>query len=132
MTNITHCDLCQGEIQVTPQVLEEKQLILQLKNGAECKCDVTFVNCPHCGKSYAVIVDDWETKELLSSVKRLYFRKLNYLNRHKPVPKKLQDQLLKLNRKLDFKREQHAPEFNEAAYQLDGNTYQLDYRYHVR
>ena len=59
-------------------------------------------------------------------------RRMRFYGKQKPVPQKLQEKYNKLNKKLDFKRRQLAEKFNGALYQSEGDTIQLDYRYHAR
>ena len=131
MTNTTMCDLCHKAIQLTPSMLQEKKLVLELE-GVEYNTYVTLLFCPHCGKSYPVVLDDWETNEILERLKWLYMRKRGYASKGKPCPSKLEMQIQRLNNKLDFKRRMLAEKFDGAFYQSEAGKERLDYRYHVR
>lgn len=58
--------------------------------------------------------------------------RMKFYGKQKPVHQKLQEKYTKLNRKLDFRRQKLAEKFNGALYQSEGDTIQLDYRYHAR
>lgn len=125
------CDICKKEIELTDKTLRTEHVTLTKDTGA-ANVEVTLLQCPSCGKVYPVIVDTAESIELLTKTRSAYFKRAKYLRANKKVPQRLEERYQSLNRKLDFKRQQIAEKFNGAIYQLDGDTIQLDYRYHAR
>lgn len=129
--NQTVCDICHHQFQVSRDTLKEENVTLE-KDGLTHDVVLTYLCCPGCGKRYPVIMDDAETLPLLHALKDCMVRRMRFYGKQKPVPQKLQEKYTKLNRKLDFKRHQLAEKFNGALYQSEGDTIQLDYRYHAR
>lgn len=129
------CDLCGYKFKLTPGVLKEEEVVLTKQKGALIltrPAVITYLICPSCGKRYPVIVDDSQTLPILEELKETLQRRMKYSRRGAVIPKKLETKYQRLNKKLDFKRQQLAEEFSGAVYQSDGNTIQLDYRYHAR
>lgn len=129
--NNTVCDLCHQQFQVSRDTLKEENVTLE-KDGLAHDVVLTYLYCPNCGKRYPVIMDNAETLHLLHELKDCMVRRMRFYGNQKPVPQKLQEKYTKLNRKLDFKRHKLAEKFNGALYQSEGDTIQLDYRYHAR
>lgn len=129
--NQTVCDICHHKFQVSRDTLKEENVALE-KDGLTHDVVLTYLCCPSCGKRYPVIMDDAETLPLLRELKDCMVRRMKFYGKQKPVPQKLQEKYTKLNRKLDFKRHRLAEKFNGALYQSEGDTIQLDYRYHAR
>lgn len=134
--NTTVCDLCKRQFNVTKDSLREETVVLHkvLGEGIETAHEVklTFLICPSCGKHYPVIMDDETTLPLLAELRETLRRCMKFARKGNPIPSKLQEKYTKLNRKLDFKRQKLAEKFNGALYQSEGDTIQLDYRYHAR
>lgn len=131
MTTQVHCDLCKKEIPLSKSLVKEERVPLE-KDGTLKEVLLTYFSCPSCGKRYVVIVDDDETLEALKAVREVLFKRLNYLRQKKPVPSKLQNRYLKLNRKLDYKRRELSKSIEGSFYQTEDGKEQLDYRYHAR
>lgn len=129
--NKTVCDICHTQFQVSRGTLKEESVTLE-KDGLRHEVVLTYLHCPNCGKRYPVIMDDSDTLTILRELKDCMMRRMRFYGKQKPVPQKLQEKYNKLNRKLDFKRQQLAEKFNGALYQSEGDTIQLDYRYHAR
>ena len=129
--NNTVCDICHYQFQVSRDNLKEENVTLE-KDGLAHDVVLTYLRCPSCGKRYPVIMDDAETLPILHELKDCMMRRMKFYGNQKPVPQKLQEKYTKLNRKLDFRRQQLAEKFNGALYQSEGDTIQLDYRYHAR
>lgn len=129
--NNTVCDLCHHQFQVSRDTLKEENVTLE-KDGLTHDVVLTYLCCPSCGKRYPVVMDDAETLPLLRELKDCMVRRMKFYGKQKPVPQKLQEKYTKLNRKLDFKRHKLAEKFNGTLYQSEGDTIQLDYRYHAR
>lgn len=129
-TKIT-CDLCGAEFALNRNSLTE-ELVFLVKDGLQHPVTLTELTCPHCGKKYTVLVDDKETEELVSEAKLLLYKKFRYQDKGKQIPKKLEQKYQAATKKLNFKRQQLAEKFDGALYQVEGNMYQLDYRYHAR
>ena len=129
--NKTVCDICHQQFQVSRDTLKEETVILE-KDGLTHNVVLTYLRCSNCGKRYPVIMDDADTLPILRELKDCMIRRMKFYGNQKPVPQKLQEKYTKLNRKLDFKRQQLAEKFNGALYQSEGDTIQLDYRYHAR
>lgn len=129
--NNTVCDICHYQFQVSRDNLKEENVTLE-KDGLAHDVVLTYLRCPSCGKRYPVIMDNAETLPLLHELKDCMMRRMKFYGNQKPVPQKLQEKYTKLNRKLDFRRQQLAEKFNGALYQSEGDTIQLDYRYHAR
>ena len=129
--NTTVCDLCHHQFQVSRDTLKEENVTLE-KDSLAHDVVLTYLCCPSCGKRYPVVMDNAETLSLLRELKDCMVRRMKFYGKQKPVPQKLQEKYTKLNRKLDFKRHKLAEKFNGALYQFEGDTIQLDYRYHAR
>lgn len=129
--NNTVCDICHYQFQVSRDNLKEENVTLE-KDGLAHDVVLTYLCCPSCGKRYPVIMDDADTLPILRELKGCMMRRMKFYGKQKPVPQKLQEKYTKLNRKLDFRRQQLAEKFNGAFYQSEGDTIQLDYRYHAR
>ena len=129
--NTTVCDLCHHQFQVSRDTLKEESVTLE-KDGLSHDVVLTYLYCPNCGKRYPIIMDDAETLPILRELRNCMVRRMKFYRKQKPVPQKLQEKYTKLNRKLDFKRCKLAEKFNGALYQSEGDTIQLDYRYHAR
>lgn len=125
------CDLCQHQFQVSQDTLKEENVTLE-KDGLAHDVVLTYLYCPNCGKRYPVIMDNSETLPILHELRDCMMRRMRFYRNQKPVPQKIQEKYTKLNRKLDFRRQQLAEKFNGALYQSEGDTIQLDYRYHAR
>ena len=125
------CDICKKTINLTKDNLKEEKVTLT-KDGESEEVYMTYLSCPHCGKTYPVMMDDAETALLAKDLRNTYLRKIHYFQLCKHTPQKLEERYRKLNSKLNFKRQNLAKKFDGATYQLDGNTIQLDYRYHAR
>lgn len=131
METKTVCDICRYEFNISRNTLKEEQITLE-KAGESAEVTITFLQCPRCGKTYPVIVDTIKSLITLAKVRELYSKRHKYLNKNGSVPVRLDEKYKSLNQKLDFQRQQIAEEFDGATYQLDGDTIQLDYRYHAR
>lgn len=125
------CDICKGEFDITRESLREIHVLLE-KGDISTNATVTLLQCPRCGKTYPVIVDTEKSCQLLNKLQEIQYKRFKYLSKHKPIPTRLDERYKMLNQKLDFQRQQIAEKFNGAIYQLDGDTIQLDYRYHAR
>lgn len=125
------CDICKGEFDITRESLREIHVLLE-KGDISTNATVTILQCPRCGKTYPVIVDTEKSCQLLNKLQEIQYKRFKYLSKHKPIPTRLDERYKMLNQKLDFQRQQIAEKFNGAIYQLDGDTIQLDYRYHAR
>lgn len=132
MKNYTiECDICHGEFTVTPDTLQEETVMLT-QNGEETACILTHLRCPHCGKSYPVLLDDTETAEIAQELRMCLARRMKYTAKYKPIPNKLQNKLVRIKKQLDFKRRKLAEKFRGALYQFEGDTMQLDYCYRAQ
>lgn len=129
--NNTVCDICHYQFQVSRDNLKEENVTLE-KDGLAHDVVLTYLCCPSCGKRYPVIMDDADTLPILRELRDCMMRRMKFYGTQKSVPQKLQEKYTKLNRKLDFRRQQLAEKFNGALYQSEGDTIQLDYRYHAR
>lgn len=125
------CDLCHAQFNLTPGCVKEESVVLE-KGSISHKVTITYLLCPVCGKRYPVIVDDESTLEVLSELRECMGRRVKCMKKQRNIPKKLDQKYTNLSKKLDFKRQKLAEKFNGATYQSDGDTIQLDYRYHVR
>lgn len=131
MNTQIQCDICKGEFHISRESLREEKITLD--NGKDCtEATITFIQCPLCGKVYPGIVDTTKSLELLAKTRAAYMKRLKYTSKERPVPARLEEKYQKLNKKLDFQRQQIAKKFDGATYQIDGDTIQLDYRYHAR
>ena len=131
METKTVCDICRYGFSISRNTLKEEQITLE-KAGKSAEVTITFLQCPRCGKTYPVIIDTVKSLTTLAKVRELYSKRNKYLNKSGSVPVRLDEKYKLLNQKLDFQRQQIAEEFDGTTYQLDGDTIQLDYRYHAR
>mgnify|MGYP002517542429 CR=1 FL=1 len=132
-TNAIVCDLCDKEFNATKDTLEDQHVTLTKEGLDPHEVILTVLTCPHCGKSYPVIMDDDTTLPLLERARNVALKRLKQMRRGFTPKPELEAKYRELNRKLDFKRQKLAEKYSESFYQLeDGTTVQLDYRYHVR
>lgn len=89
---------------------------------------MTTFDCPCCGKTYPVLLDDESTMKMAKSIVDLYAK----MHKYKQPPEKMHLKAQMLNRKLDFKRQNLAKKFEGALYQFEGDTIQLDYCYQAQ
>lgn len=129
--NKTVCDICHHQFQVSKDTLKEESITLE-KDGQTHDVVLTYLYCPNCGKRYPVIMDDETTLPILHELKDALMRRVRFASKGNPIPKKLDEKYKKLNKKLDFRRQQLAEKFNGSFYQTDEGKEQLEYRYHVR
>ena len=129
--NTVYCDICKNSIKITKDTLIDEEVWLE-KEGISHKVVLTYLICPACGKRYPVIMDDEETLPVLKELREALKRRFKFVRAGKSVPQRLEDKYNRLNRKLDFKRQKLSEKFDGALYQSEGNTIQLDYRYHAR
>ena len=131
-SNVVRCDLCKVEVPVNTGNLHEKDVWVEHDLYVKELVTLTFMSCPVCGRDTIVQVDNSETKALLSEVKSLYIRCSKFTAMNKPVPAKLACKKDKADTKLSRARANLAQRLDGALYQLEGDTIQLDYRYHAR
>lgn len=134
-SNTTYCNICKAEFNIAKDTLrEERVTLIKSSDGAVInkKVTLTYILCPHCGKTYPVLMDDEGTLLILQELRACLLRRVKFLTAKKPVPQKLQHKYERLNTKLDFKRQKLAEEFDGAFYQYEGDMIQLDYRYRAR
>lgn len=129
--NTVTCDICNNPFRLKQNTLKEETVTLE-KDDWKQEVSLTYLKCPNCGKRYPVIVDDSSTLPILQELRECMSRRIQYYRRTGSIPQKLNEKYNKLNKKLDFKRRQLAEKFNGALYQSEGDTIQLDYRYHTR
>lgn len=131
--NNIFCDICGAEFAVTPQTLTENEVILFREGSVKPKpVTLTWLQCPHCGKRYVCLMDDQETVELAKDLRTAMAKRLKFLKANKPVPERLAEKTKQIQRKLDFKRQKLADEYNGSFYQTEDGKEQLDYKIHHR
>lgn len=132
-TNAIVCDICNKEFRATKDNLEDKHIILTKEGLDPHEVILTVLTCPHCGKSYPVIMDDETTLPMLERVRNIALKRVKQMRKGFNPKPEIEAKYNELSRKLDFKRQKLAEKYNESFYQLeDGTMVQLDYRYHVR
>ena len=132
MNNMVSCDLCKASFALTRDALTEQQVILEREGFPDHPVQLTSLTCPHCGKSYPVVMDDETTLPFLEEARALYVRKIKYEQKRQPIQAKLQEKCKKNQQKLGFYRRRLAEKFNGSFYQTADGKQQLDYRYHER
>lgn len=132
MNNMVSCDLCKASFALTKDALTEQEVVLRRDGYPDHPVQLTSLTCPHCGKSYPVVVDDETTLPLLQETREVYIKTLRYQQQGRTVPEKMRQKSLKLQRKLSFHRHQLAEKFNGSFYQTEDGKQQLEYRYHER
>lgn len=133
INNKIFCDICGAEFAVTPYTLTENETTLFREGSPESKPVIlTWLQCPHCGKRYICLMDDAETLAILKDLRVAKAKELKFLKANKPVPERLGAKTIKLKRKLDFKRQKLADEYNGSFYQTEDGKEQLDYKIHHR
>lgn len=131
---VTVCDICKKQITLTKDTLKETRVCLEKPDDTVFSHEVliTELVCPHCGKSYPVVVDDETTLPILELLRAVMLKSNKYKAKGKRVPEKLGLKQEALCKKLDFKRHKLAEKYNGSFYQVGDHKEQLDYRYHVR
>lgn len=131
VNNRIYCNICGAEFAVTKDTLTENEVTL-VKEGSTVQKPVTltWLQCPHCGKRYVCLVDDSETLAILKDLRAANAKALKFLKANKPVPAKLEEKTKRLQRKLDFKRQNLADEYDGSFYQTEDGKEQLDYHHH--
>ena len=126
------CDICRREFSLTKDCLSESKITLE-KAGLDPKEVVlTVMECPCCGKSYPVTMDDAECLELVKDLTELHQHLIARYSKYNRVPPKMQKKYHAMEVKLGFKRKKLADEYTGSFYQSAEGKQQLDYRYHVR
>lgn len=129
--NRTICDICHKQFLITKSTLKEEEVWLE-KASIKYKAVLTFLQCPHCGKRYVVLLDDLDTCKLAEKARSLASKRIKQAKLGFSINPELSKKYYACIRKLNFKRQQLAKEFDGAFYQIEGDTIQLDYRYHAR
>ena len=129
--NKIECDICHSNFNLNKDTVKETSIVIT-ESGVDYPVVMTCLCCPVCGKQYPVIIDDEKTLKLRDKLNSCLKKKMKFYGSHTPVPKKIQDKCKELNKKLDLKRYELAKRFDGAFYQFEGDTIQLDYRYHAR
>ena len=133
ISNTVYCDICGAEFAVTKSTLTENEVALFRDGNPETKeVTLTWLECPHCGKRYICIMDDKKTLEIAKDLRVAMAKQLKFLKRNKPVPDRLAKKTKDLQRKLDFKRQKLANEYNGSFYQTEDGKEQLEYKIHHR
>ena len=132
MNNMVSCDLCKAGFAVTRDALTEQDIMLEREGFPDHPAQMTILTCPHCGKSYPVIVDDETTIPLVQEMRQLYAKSMKYKSKGQSIPDRMNQRLIKTQRKLSFRRRQLAEKFNGSFYQTEDGKQQLEYRYHER
>lgn len=133
VNNRIYCNICGAEFAVTKDTLTENEVTL-VKEGSMVQKPVTltWLQCPHCGKRYVCLMDDAETLAVVRDLREAMAKRLKFLKANKPVPAKLEEKTKRLQRKLDFKRQNLADEYDGSFYQTEDGKEQLDYKIHHR
>ena len=131
--NKIFCDICGANFSVTKDTLTENEVILIKEGSTEQKpVTLTWLECPHCGKRYICLMDDKETLELAKDLRAAMAKRLKFLKKNRPVPERLEQKTKNLQRKLNFKRQHLADEYNGSFYQTEDGKEQLEYKIHHR
>ncbi len=130
--NTVICDICHRGFVLTKNLLKEKSITLEKEGLEPTEVTLTVLTCPHCGKHSTVIMDDKETLAIVRDLQEAMAKRLKFLKANKPVPVKLEEKTKKLQRKLDFKRQILANEYNGSFYQVEDGKEQLEFCYHVQ
>lgn len=133
VNNRIYCNICGAEFAVTKDTLTENEVTL-IKDGIpeQKQVTLTWLECPHCGKRYVCLMDDTETLAILKDLRAAKAKALKFLKANKPVPERLGAKTIKLQQKLNFKRQNLADEYNGSFYQTEDGKEQLDYKIHHR
>ena len=127
------CDLCSAEFPLRRELVKEQKVTLTRYGEEPHEVDLTWLQCPRCGKQYPVIMDDESTLPTLEKLRNIMGKQFKLKQRGQNPSPKLERKRKELNWKLDFKRQKLAEKYNGSYYQLeDGTVAQLDYRYHTR
>lgn len=129
--NRTTCDICHKQFLITKSTLTEEEVWLE-KSPLKCKAVLTSLQCPYCGKRYVVLLDDLDTCKLAEKARSLASKRVKQARLGFSINSELNKKYYACLRKLNFKRQQLAEKFDGAFYQIEGDTIQLDYRYHAR
>lgn len=128
------CDVCRAEfILQSKHVRDEEVTLLKDFDGFSIahKAMLTYLECPHCGKRYIVIMDDESTLPILSTLREVTAKCYKYASKGN-IPHKLIEKRIELNRKLDNKRRELSEKFRGSRYQLGDCEEQLDYCYRAQ
>lgn len=129
-SNVVTCDICHRDFALSKNFLEEKKVVLEKEGFDPAEVVLTNLTCPHCGKYYAVIVDDEETTGIAEELRVIVAKEYKLQSKGKKPSDKLARKHQTLRRKLTFKRQQLAEKFNGSFYQTEDSKEQLDYHYH--
>lgn len=139
INNKVYCNICGAEFAVTKDTLTENEVLLYKELSPEDEYQIeekrvtlTWLQCPHCGKRYICMMDDVETLELVKDLRVSMLKRLKFLKANRPVPEKLEAKTHRIKRKLDFKRQKLAGEYEGSFYQTEDGKEQLDFRHRVR
>lgn len=129
------CNICHAEFVLQSRHLHDEEVTL-LKDfygiSIAHKVMLTYLECPHCGKRYIVIMDDESTLPTLTALREVTEKCYKHASKHRDLPQKLVDKRIKLNRKLDNKRRELSEKFRGSHYQLGDCDEQLDYCYRAQ
>lgn len=131
----TTCPICNSIVNLTAGMMTETSTELHKAEDLTdegVKVRLTDFNCPHCGKTCTVSMDDSVTMPLYSCYIALVNRIMKYQAAGRKIPEKMLKKAYDLAEKIDFKRQKLAEKYNGSFYQTEEGKEQLDCRYHVR
>lgn len=125
------CRICHKSFRITKDDVEEQTVVLEKEGLLPCVATLTILHCPVCGKQSVVMADTLETKDLAHQLTSLYTKQMNLQQKGYKIHPKLDQKYTQLERKLNYKRNRLAVEYNRSFYQTEDGKEQLDYHYHV-
>lgn len=126
------CDICKKEFDLNKNSLREEHVTLQTDEPGGHPVVLTILQCPRCGKSYTVMLDDDTTLPLLEKLRTVMVKQAKRVKSGFGESAELAEKQRRLNWKLNFKRQKLAEKYYGSLYQLGDSLEQLDYRYRTR
>lgn len=132
-STLVRCDICHKDFILVKECLTESKVVLNKEELDPKEVVLTALECPCCGKTYPIMLDNEETLAIVKQLTSMYQRNSMLCAKGRKVPAKLVEKYKQLERKLGFKRSQLAQKYNKSVYQSpEGETLQLEFRHHGR
>lgn len=85
---LAKCEECGQGFEVTPQILKNKKFDFKEENTEGKSIWITYYDCPNCGKTHMVQVDDEKSKQMLTKVSIMFAQLTVAKRKGKKISKK--------------------------------------------